>query len=294
MTNPQVGTIEDIVSGQVNTFEGTDLLNLPGIEQADTATVGVVWTPQWDNLMNPVFSLDYYDIDIANYIDTFSAQEILDACYVANNATECAKINRVGGDLVLPGSGIETYTTNLKYRRAEGLELGFSFGVPVGQGDLQFSGTINNYLTHEFQSSDQTPVIDCLGYFGTSCEQPRPELRFVQRTTWNHDDLSLSLQWRHLGSVGMELPERATHNPNAVNNYAPFFEIDSFDYFDVYVGYDIGEKTRLSFGAMNITDEEPPVVGNEAGDTAYNSGNTFPATYEVLGRLYTLQVNVSF
>jgi iron complex outermembrane receptor protein len=294
MTNAQVGTIEDIVSGQVNTFEGTDLLKLPGIEQADTTTVGVVWTPQWDTLTSPTFSLDYYDIDIANYIDTFSAQEILDACYVAGIASECAKINRVGGDLVLPGSGIELFTTNLKYRRAEGLELGFSFGVPVGQGDLQFSGTINNYLTHEFQSSDQTPVIDCLGYFGTSCEQPRPELRFVQRTTWNHDDLSLSLQWRHLGKVGMELPERTTNNPNAVNAFVPFYEIDSFNYFDMYVSYDIGEKTRLSFGAMNIMDEDPPVVGNEAGDTAFNSGNTFPAAYEVLGRLYTLQVNVAF
>lgn len=294
MTNAQVGTVEDLVSGQINEFQGTDLLNLPKIEQADTSTIGVVWTPQWDSIMNPVFSLDYYDIDINGFIDTFASQEILDACYGQGNLVECAKVNRVGGTLTLPGSGIETYTTNLKYKRAEGVELGFSFGVPVGVGDLQFSGTFNKYLTHEFRSSDATPVVDCLGYFGTSCEQPRPALRFVQRTTWHHDDLSLSLQWRHSGAVGMELPERTTNNPGAVNAFAPFYNIDSFDYFDMYVSYDIGDRTRLSFGAMNIADEDPPVVGNEAGDTTFNSGNTFPSTYEVLGRTYTFQVNMSF
>jgi outer membrane receptor protein involved in Fe transport len=287
MTDAQVGTVEDIVSGQVSTFDGTDLLNLPGIEQADTRTVGVVWTPDWNKITNPVFSLDYYDIDIANYIDSFSAQEILDACYGAGLTSECAKINRVGGTLTLPGAGVETFTTNLKYRRAEGVELGFSFGVPVGMGDLQFSGTVNKYLTHEFQSSDFVPVIDCNGYFGTSCEQPRPELRFVQRTTWNYNNLSLSAQWRHLGETSVEPPETG-------NVWPAFRTIDSFDYLDLYLSYDIGDRYRLSFGAMNIMDEDPPVVGNEAGDTAFNSGNTFPSLYEVLGRTYTFQVNMSF
>jgi iron complex outermembrane recepter protein len=50
----------------------------------------------------------------------------------------------------------------------------------------------------------------------------------------------------------------------------------------------------LSFGAMNVTDKDPPMVGNEAASTDFNSGNTCPASYEVLGRLYTLQLNMLF
>ncbi len=88
-------------SGQINIFEGTDLANLPTIEQADTTTVGFVWTPDLGALQNPVFSLDYYDIDINNPIDDFAAQEILDACYQLALASECAKIIRVGGTLTL-------------------------------------------------------------------------------------------------------------------------------------------------------------------------------------------------
>ena len=45
---------------------------------------------------------------------------------------------------------------------------------------------------------------------------------------------------------------------------------------------------------MNVTDEEPPVVGNESGDTAFNTGNTFPGVYETLGPTYTFQVNMTF
>ena len=81
MSAAQVGTVEDIVAGQVNIFDGTDLANLPTIEQADTTTIGFVWTPDLGALLNPVFSLDYYDIDIDNPIDDFAAQEVLDACY---------------------------------------------------------------------------------------------------------------------------------------------------------------------------------------------------------------------
>jgi outer membrane receptor protein involved in Fe transport len=162
------------------------------------------------------------------------------------------------------------------------------FGIPVGRGDLQFSGTVNKYLTHEFQSRDELPVVDCLGYFGTSCEQPRPEIRFIERTTWNYNNLSLSAQWRHLGKTERELPERTP------TTFAPFLTIDSFDYVDLYASYRVRDRYLLSFGAMNVTDEEPPVVGNEAGDTAFNTGNTFPGVYETLGRTYTLQVNIQF
>jgi len=294
MSNAQVGTVEDLVAGQINVFDGTDLAHLPTIETADTQTVGVVWTPQIDALLNPVFSLDYYNIDIDNPIDDFAPQEILDACYQLGIASECAKVKRVGGTLTLDGSGVELLTRNKVYMQAEGIELGFSFGFNVGAGDLMFSGTANKYLTHEFQSLAVLPVVDCNGYFGTSCENARPSDRLIERTTWNHKDLSLSMQLRYVGAVAMELPERTTHNPNAVNEYEPFYNIDAETYVDLYASYTFADKYLVSFGAMNITDIDPPVVGNEAASTSFNSGNTFPSTYDVLGPVYTLQLSMKF
>jgi outer membrane receptor protein involved in Fe transport len=287
MSAGQVGTVEDIVAGQINVFDGTDLANLPTIEQADTTTVGFVWTPELGALLNPVFSLDYYNIDIDNPIDDFAAQEVLDACYTLAIAAECAKVQRVGGTLTLDGSGVELLTRNKVYMQAEGIELGFSFGFDVGMGELLFSGTANKYLTHEFQSLTALPVVDCSGYFGTSCENARPDFRMIERTTWNMNDLSLSMQLRHVGEVSVEPPE-------AANTYVEFRTIDAETYVDLYASYTFADKYLVSFGAMNVTDIDPPVVGNEAASTSFNSGNTFPSTYDVLGRVYTLQLSMAF
>jgi iron complex outermembrane receptor protein len=291
MTAGQIGVVPNIVVGQINSFRGTDLQHLPNPEVADTLTLGLVWTPAVSFINNPVISLDYYEMDIQDVIGRFGAQEVLDACYVAGLASECAKIRRIGGGLTLDGSGIETWTTNLKFLRAEGIELGFSFAVELGSfGNLAVSGNVNKYLTHESQSSDTQPVMDCLGKFGTNCGNgpqggPLPEMRWVQRTTWTYGDLSVSGQWRHMGSVESEVPQSV---------FPAFRKIDSYDYFDLYASYTLMDKVRVSLGIVDVFEKDPPVVGNEAADTTSNSGNTFPSSYNVLGRMYSLGVNMSF
>jgi iron complex outermembrane receptor protein len=285
MSAAQVGTVEDIVSGQVNAFAGTDLDNLPNTEEADTTTIGVVWTPAFANL---IVSLDYYDIQVDGYIDTFRPQEVLDGCYVAGLSAECDKVRRIGGTLTIPGSGVETYTTNLEYIKAEGLEFSFTYALDIGSwGGLTFAGTVNKVLTNERLSAVTSPVLDCNGYYGTSCYGPSPELGWVQRTTWDVKDFSVSYLWRHIGGTSVEPGEKA-------NTFADFQKISSYDYFDLYGSWQAMESVRVNVGISNLFDKKPPVVGNEAADTSSNSGNTFPSTFDVLGRAFTVGVNVKF
>lgn len=290
MSAAQVGTVEDIVSGQINGFFGTDLNALPAPEQADTLTVGLVWTPNFggDTFKNWIFSVDYYDINIEDVIGEFAAQEVLDGCYVSSQADQCAKVVRVGGTLTLPGAGLELYTTNLDYLQAEGVEVGFGFGVDLGgYGELAVSGNYNKYLTQESQSSVNTPVLDCLGYYGTSCGGPLPEDRWIQRTTWSYGMFDVSYLWRHTGSTEIEAVQ-------APDTFEAFQKIDSYDYLDLYASMSVGENVRVSLGITNVTDEGLPVVGNEAADTRSNSGNTFPSAFDPLGRVYTVGLNVKF
>jgi iron complex outermembrane recepter protein len=288
MLPAQVGVLQDIVSGQVNTLEGSSLTNAPNAETAETFTAGFVWTPDLPIFENVMLSVDYYDIDITDVIGEFSAQEVLDQCYVLGNAASCANVVRVDGDLTTPASGIRRLTTNLDYEKSTGYEIGFNFGYDLGEfGDLSFSGNINKYSEQESQSSSTSPVIDCSGFFGTSCD-PVSDMRWTQRTTWNWNDLTASLQWRHIGSVDIERPEAAA-------TFAGFRYIDDYDYLDAYVSYNLwDDRVRISVGIDNITDEDPPVVGNEAGDTSSNSGNTFPSNYDTLGRMYTFGARLSF
>jgi iron complex outermembrane recepter protein len=290
MSGAQVGTVEDIVSGQINTFSGTDLTRLPHPEEADTTTVGIVWTPDFaDMLINPVLSVDYYNIEINDVIGVFSAQEILDACYDFGLASECAKIHRLGGTLTADASGLETFTTNLDYLQAEGVEVGYSFGFGIGDfGTLTLTGNINHYLTQESQSALFTPVIDCKGVYDTSCGAPLPETRWINRTIWDiNDEWQVSMLWRHIGEVDVSEVQRP-------DTFEQFRTIDSFNYVDLVGSWQFNDQIRLSLSINNVFGEDPPVVGNEAGSTTFNGGNTFPSHYDVLGSVYTVGFNATF
>ncbi|MFZ2508120.1 MAG: TonB-dependent receptor [Steroidobacteraceae bacterium] len=289
MTAAQVGTVEDIVSGQVNTIEGTDVNVLPSPESADTFTAGLVWTPNFGGRVNSAtFSIDYYKIDIEDWIGEFTAQEVLDGCYTLGFTAECAKIQRIGGGLTIDGSGVELFTTNLNFLNAEGIEVGFALGFDIGRfGTLSFNGQINHYLSQESQSADTAPVIECAGFYGTSCGLPISEDRWVQRTTWDYNDFTASMLWRHLSSTKVEAVE-------ASGTFEAFRSIPSYDYLDLYFGYRLWDKAQVSLSVVNVFEEHPPIVGNESGSTTFNSGNTYPSNYDTLGRVYTVGLNVKF
>jgi outer membrane receptor protein involved in Fe transport len=289
MTQAQVGAVEDIVSGQVDNISGSDPNNPPGSESADTFTAGIVWTPDFDKLSNLVLSLDYYDIDIQDVIGEFSAQEVLDGCYVSGLPEICAKVNRIGGSLTLPGSGTQAFTQNLDFARAEGLELSATFGVDLGAaGDLEISGTVNHYLTQESRAASFLPVTECVGRYGNTCGNPLPETRWIQRTAWFFkEDFMVSYLWRHLDSVDIEAPQVA-------GTFPAFRSIGSVDYFDLTGTWQATPQIGVNLSVYNVLGEEPPVVGNEAGTTSSNSGNTFPSFYDTLGTVFTAGFNLRF
>ena len=288
MLPAQVGALQDIVAGQINILSGSNPVRPPSTETAETLTAGFVFTPTLSFVENVTVSVDYYDIDVKDVIGTFSAQQTLDQCYVSGISAACANIKRVDGDLGSPAAGIQLYTTNLSYVQSEGIEAAFGFGKDFGSiGDLQVSGMVNKYLTAESQSDALTPVIDCNGYFGTTCD-PVSDLQWTTRATWNWNDLSASLLWRHIDSVEIEPTERASV-------FEGFRRIDAYDYLDLALSYNLwDDRIRLSLTVDNITEEMPPIMGNEAGDTSSNSGNTFPSNYDVFGRMYTAGLRLTF
>lgn len=284
----RVGLVNDIVSNQVSVFEGTDQANLPEPETADTLTAGVVWqAPSYGPMTNAVVTLDYFDIEIKDVIDEFSPQEILDNCYILGDPTECAKINRVGGTLSTVGAGIDLFTTNLDFERTEGIDFNVATDWDLGeQGSLDVNFVMTYLLTQESQSSATAPLIDCLGKFGNDC-QPTPELRFNTRGTWRRGPATASLQWRYIGEVDIQDSQRA-------GTFDGFEQIDAINYFDLSGSYAINDTVTVSANIRNLLDEEPPLVGNGAGSTARNSGNTFPGTYDTIGRTYTVGLRATF
>ena len=279
----QVGVTQDIVSGQVNTFVGTDPNNRPAPETANTFTAGVVWTPELSSGSSFSLTVDYYDIDIEDYISEFSAQQIIDQCYGAGVQFACDQVVRTNGTLSNPTSGITTLTRNLDFLRAEGIEASYNYAVdlPKSYGRLSLNGTLNYYLRNEQRAGSTLPTIDCKGRFGTTCD-PIAETSYNQRATWNWDAVTVSLLWRYIGEINVEDPESA-------GTFAGFRNIEAYNYIDIYGSYAfLDDSIEVSASIENVTDRDAPVVGNSAGSTSFNGGNTFPSHYSVLGRVYKL------
>ena len=284
----RIGLVGDIVSGQINAFSGTDQDNLPDAETAETFTAGFTWqSPEFGNMTGANVTVDYFDIEITDVIGEFSPSEVLDNCYVLGNTAECDKINRIGGSLATAGAGVDLFTTNLDFIRTEGFDIGVDTNWDLdGLGELSVGAVATYLLTQESQSSPTTDVIDCLGFFGNDC-QPTPELRFNVRGTWMTGPFTASVQWRYLGEVDIQEGQRDS-------TFDDFESIDAYNYIDFTGGYDINDTLALTVNVRNVFDEDPPIVGNQAGSTARNFGNTFPSTYETLGRTITVGARASF
>jgi outer membrane receptor protein involved in Fe transport len=288
MLPSQVGQVPDIISGQVNIFQGTNPNALPRPEEASTTTFGVVWESDFiDFLTGLSVSLDYYNIEINDYIDTPTGQESLDLCYILEDETTCNGIVRIGGALGETGTGTPAFFTNFVAFEAEGIDLSLQTGFQAGGvGDFAVSWVAHQYLTNQFQTTALSPVVDCKGRYGTSCD-PVPEFRSTFRVSWVRESMDASLLWRHIASMDAQVNEASTL-------FEEFRSVDSQNYLDLNLGYSYKDWGRFSFLVRNITDEDPPILGNETGSTSFNSGNTFPSLFDTMGRTYSVNLKVTF
>ncbi|WP_396595441.1 TonB-dependent receptor plug domain-containing protein [Brevundimonas sp. R86498] len=293
-----VGTVPVPSAGQINILTGGNPDLQP--EEADTFTVGAVWQPSFIN--NLTLTLDYYDIQIDGAVSSQSSTDVLNGCYTTAfnpnfefNA-QCALIGRNPNNGTLNGvesPGIALVSSNLGKERASGYDFTAAylmdlvdFGLSDRWGTLNLSFSANYVTANEFQATPTSINRDCIGFYSVACVQPNFELKTSSRATWNLGDFGFSVQWRHQDEVieepgGTVFPEAAA-------------SIDAYNYFDLTGRWDLNDAVRLTVTVSNLTDEQPPILGSGVGTTAFNNGNTFPQTYDTLGRYYTGGITLRF
>lgn len=295
--SPSIGFVAAPNSGQMNILTGGN----PGLapEEADTWTIGAVWTPS--AVPNLSLSLDYYDIKLTNTISGYSVNDVIKGCYdkaknpnfTLNNFCQLIGRSTANGSLNgVEASGIAMTLSNLGNERVSGFDFAanyrieledYNFGA-VGRVDLAVNGNI--VTKNEFQATPASDKRNCVGYYSTSCGEPRLKQRWTTRATWSLGDYAASLQWRYLSGAKVE--------PGTGQWYAPYSSISAYNYFDLTGRWDITQSVRLTATINNLLDEKPPEVGSNIGTTASNNGNTFPQTYDAIGRYYTVGLRLKF
>ena len=222
---------------------------------------------------------------------------IVTACYsIEKSATGpfCGRIfrNPLDGSLVGGNeTGVDARSLNSAVYQAKGVDFRVAYTFEVGaMGDVNLDLNGTRVLKSIQQDATFLPANNCRGLAGDTCLRPDPKWRRSQTTQWNYDALSLQLRWQYLSKV--------THDSIVLAGNAPTnFQVPVIGdrhYFDLTGSYAINDNVSLRAGVKNLLDKGPPVVGNDYGGTTENSGNTYPATYDPLGRSFFFGATANF
>jgi outer membrane receptor protein involved in Fe transport len=106
----------------------------------------------------------------------------------------------------------------------------------------------------------------------------------------------MSLTWRHFDSVDSE---RTDSSPLLAGTLSVLDRtLGSRDYLDLGASMTFAEKYTARIAVNNVLDKDPPIVGSGSArgncPTGPCNGNTFPVTYDALGRQIVLSVRADF
>jgi iron complex outermembrane receptor protein len=314
-----INSIPQPNAGQVNSTGGGNVNINP--EKSDSYTIGAIFQPA--ALPGFSASIDYYNIKVTKAISSPTPGDVIAACFGTDvfnpaagaSATEaCTGIRRSPADGGLSGdpnafTGLPSTLSNSGSIETDGIDLILNYKTELTENiglALSFSGNYTfNSKFNAFVFNPDSINRECTGYVSTNCGSLQPDFQWSQRTTLSFDQIDVSLLWRHISSIEQEpldvLDSGAFFDgtvgaaiPGVGGQTVNFGKIKAYDYFDLATRFNASDNLTFTFSVQNLLDKDPPLTGNNAGSTTFNSGNTFPSTYDALGRRYAVSAKLRF
>jgi iron complex outermembrane receptor protein len=278
-------------------------------EKSDTYTAGIVFRPHFIPGLD--ISVDYFNIKVANLISSLPALTIVN-CIGQHTAAACALFHRdpTTGGLFGNTGYINAININTGYLKTSGVDVAANYRSNFsdwGMGDwggLAFS--LNGTWTKDYITQPVTGggTFDCAGLYGVVCSSnanlgPTPKWRHKLRVTWTTPwPVTLSADWRYISQVKFDVNSK---NPFLADPLGrtdiPDANIPAAHYFDVSGTWKVRDTMTVRFGINNILDRDPKILDSNAfaasGPPAGN-GNTYPGTYDALGRTVFVGITADF
>ncbi|HXC56501.1 MAG TPA: TonB-dependent receptor, partial [Rhizomicrobium sp.] len=278
-------------------------------EISDSWTLGLVITPTF--IPGFTATIDYYNIKIDGFISATPIQSILNGCYSTTaNPTQsatnvnCTFVHRDAlGTIVTANQGfVVSAEGNIGGDKVQGFDAELNYDLDLNDigwekaGSLSMNAVGTLVTVNNATLADGT-VLHCAGLWGTQCGEPENRFKSNLRLTWadNTGDFSLSLRWRHLSGVTFEgnttgpdclaFVQTGCIAPHFGFNNNPVLQFPDFDYFDLSGTWTVADAIDLRAGVRNLFDKDPPVTDNNTSKASDINNNTFPNTYDALGRV---------
>ena len=314
-----INSIPQPNAGQVNSTGGGNVNIKP--EKSNSFTIGAIFQPA--AIPGFTASIDYYNIKVTGAISSPTPGDVIAACFGtsvfsppagASTSAACTSIRRSPADGGLSGdpstfTGLPSVLSNAGSIETDGIDLIMNYKTDLTDkialalsfnGNYTFKSTFNAFVLNP-----ESVNRDCTGYFSSNCGSLQPDFSWSQRTTLSYGKIDVSLLWRHLSAMEQEpldvIDGGAFFNGTIGSSVlgvggrtANFGKIKAYDYFDLSARLNVTENLTMTATVQNLLDKDPPLTGNNAGSTSYNSGNTFPSTYDALGRRYAVTAKLRF
>ena len=241
-------------------------------EQAETFTLGTVWSPGF--VPGLTLTLDYYRIKIDDAIRGIDGSTKLSVCYNTPGLSHlfCSPSNftrePVGGEI----NFLSTQPVNAASEQVSGVDLGVLYEFAVAGYDASLNldvSYLNNYDVQPFPGAQEIQFAGKVGggRGGFANWRSFGGLKLA-RNRWSG---SYSAQW--IGSA-----DDINARPGAIGDHAP-----SVVYHNAQVRYAWSKAVNFSFGINNVFDKKPPFI------QSWTDANTDTMTYDLLGRRWNVK-----
>ncbi|ONF96205.1 TonB-dependent receptor domain-containing protein [Sphingomonas jeddahensis] len=174
------------------------------VEKSDSWNAGVVLTPRF--VPGFALSVDYFNIDIEDGITTFSAQNIMDLCFL-NNTQFCNAISDDPNRSV-PGQPYKLISSkpfNAAGQKVSGVDIDASYRLPLDRfftdasGDFTLRGVATRYIENVLDNGvPQAVIADSVGVNGGQYSTPKWIYRFS--ATYDTPDFAITATGRGISS----------------------------------------------------------------------------------------------
>jgi iron complex outermembrane receptor protein len=237
-------------------------------EDSDSWTAGAVWSPS----ENFNLGISYYNINMENVVaapgQQFTFNEERDIYVAEGGGCWPLCLDEPGYLLQRAAHGgaelLRRQNRNLAERRTRGVDLDFNWRFLRGTayGDFGLSGDftyVDKFETRASPGANWSSILDTTGF---------PDWRGQVALNWGMGEWSAYLRARYVGESGIITPTGADAR------------LDDWLVFDVQASWEAPWNGRVTVGARNLTNEDPPISTTHLPHPFYD--NTL---HDVYGRV---------
>jgi iron complex outermembrane receptor protein len=241
-------------SKQFDTYIGSNP-NLDA-ETSETMSIGVTW----EFLDGWYASVNHFTLTLEDAIEYTSAQDQLDVDFQTNGNNPNVERNAIGG-VTRIDAGFQNAVTEVE---REALDYAVNGMLSTDYGQFNMGWNATQYLNYDAERSYGTgDLYNAAGTLGF------PEWRMNAFVAWSMNDMFANLAWDYIGESDSNVSDT---------------KYKAWDVLNASVGYNFDSWGTVTFGANNVTDEDPLLDSQGAQVDEYQ--------YPLVGRVWYLRYSI--